>query len=400
MMRRLLTSCFVTLLASLSASAADVDRSPLPVTIEPAFGKLTFKRPIVLTHAGDGTDRVFVASQLGAVYVFPNDQSVGKAALFLDISKRVVYKDKENEEGFLGMAFHPNFKLNGEFFVYYTSAKAPPHTSVISRFRVSKNNPNQADPNFEEEILRIPQPYWNHTGGTIVFGPDGYLYIGLGDGGSANDPHGNGQNMQTLLGKVLRIDVDRQDPGKQYAIPKDNPFAAADDQKADEIWASGIRNIWRMSFDRETGVLWAGDVGQDTWEEIDLIVRGGNYGWNIREGLHPFVPKRGRPRPDANSRTDLIDPIWEYHHDEGKSITGGHVYRGQQVPELAGKYLYADYVTGKVYALNYDAQQKRVTANHTIPGNIKPVMSFGEDERGEVYFLTDSGSLYRFRSGK
>jgi quinoprotein glucose dehydrogenase len=378
--------------------AQKVDESALAVAIEPAFTKLSVKRPIVLTHAGDGTDRVFIASQLGTVYVLPNDQQA-EGQVFLDISSRVVYKDKENEEGFLGMAFHPKFKENGQFFIYYTSADAPPHTSVISRFRVSKDNPNLADATFEEEIMRIPQPYWNHNGGTLVFGPDGYLYIGLGDGGSANDPHGNGQNMNTLLGKILRIDVDRKQGNLRYAIPKDNPFAAANDGARDEIWASGIRNVWRMSFDSATGVLWAADVGQDTWEEIDLIERGGNYGWNLREGMHVFVPKRGRPHPDADKRRDLIDPIWEYHHDVGKSITGGHVYRGRQVPELEGKYLYADYVTGKVYALHYDSQRKRVTANQTIPGNIKPVMSFGEDESGEVYFLTDSGSMYLFRSG-
>jgi quinoprotein glucose dehydrogenase len=389
----LASSFLVCTLAGVAPAADAVDESPLAVQVRPAFARLRFKRPIVLTHAGDGTNRVFVCSQLGSIHVFPNDQNVAESQVFMDLSHKVVYKDKENEEGLLGMAFHPKFKENGQFFLYYNTTDAP-HTCVISRFRVSPSNPNQGDPKSEQEILRIPQPYWNHNGGTIVFGPDGYLYVGLGDGGSAKDPHGNGQKMTTLLGKILRIDVDRHDPGKAYAIPKDNPFASPGDNALDEIWASGVRNIWRMSFDRETGRLWAADVGQDLWEEINLIVKGGNYGWSLREGKHPFGPK------GVESRPDLIDPIWEYHHSVGKSITGGHVYRGRRVPELVGKYLYADYVTGKIWGLVYDEKQQRVTANHSIPGNIFPVMSFGEDEAGEVYYMLDSGSLHWFESGK
>ena len=392
----LLFALVVSPLLSVQVAAAEVDESALPVVAERAFPNLKFRRPIVLTHAGDGTNRVFVASQLGTIYVFPNDQKVEEAEVFLDMQKKVTYKDNENEEGFLGMAFHPDFKENGQFFVYYTTSETP-HTSVISRFRVSKDNPNRADPQSEEELMRIPQPYWNHNGGTIAFGPDGYLYIGLGDGGAANDPHGNGQNLQTLLGSILRIDVDRKVSGKNYAIPKDNPFAAPNDNAQDEIYAYGMRNIWRLSFDRETGTQWAADVGQDLWEEINIIVPGGNYGWNIREGFHKFVPKKAKPQGDEpNTRKDLIDPIWEYHHDVGKSITGGHVYRGKRLPELAGYYLYADYVTGKLWALKYDEKQKRVTENRTIAGNVLPVMSYGEDEQGEVYFMVDTGTLHRF----
>lgn len=372
---------------------AQVDESPLPVEARPAFPNLQWAgwspetengqpnplRPIILTHAGDGSNRVFVATQQGVVHVFPNDPNAAQTQVFLDIQQRVVYKDKENEEGLLGLAFHPRYRQNGEFFIYYTTTTAP-HTSVISRFRVSKDDPNKADPDFEEEILRIPQPYWNHNGGTIVFGPDGSLYVGLGDGGAANDPHGNGQNLGTLLGSILRIDVDHKDQGRNYAIPRDNPFINRPNARP-EIWAYGVRNIWRMAFDRETGVLWAGDVGQNLWEEIDLIVKGGNYGWNLREGRHPFGEHGSGPRPD------LIEPIWEYHHDIGKSITGGHVYRGKQVPELAGLYLYADYVSGKLWALRYDMRQKRVVANHTLGKSLLPVVSFGEDEQGEAYFL-------------
>ncbi len=361
-----------------------------------AFPNLDFIRPIVLTHAGDGTNRVFVCSQLGKVLVFENNQQASEAKVYLDIESRVVYKDSENEEGLLGMAFHPKYKENGELFIYYTTVDEP-HTSVISRFKVSKDDPNKADAATEEEILRIPQPYWNHNGGTIAFGPDGYLYVGLGDGGLGKDPHGNGQSLSTLLGKVLRIDVDQHDAGLKYAIPKDNPFVKTPGARG-EIWAYGIRNIWRLAFDRETGVLWAGDVGQDLWEEIDIIVGGGNYGWSLREGQHPFGPK------GVEARADIIEPIFEYHHDIGKSITGGLVYRGKQAPDLVGKYLYADYVTGKMYALDYDLKANKLNGNYEIPGNIAPVMSFGEDEQGEAYYMTihpdNHGQLFWFQASE
>lgn len=366
----------------------------LGVEVVPAFAHLTFKRPIVLTSAHDGSGRVFIASQLGTIRVFENDHSIRETKLFLDIRDQVVYKDKENEEGFLGLAFHPQYEQNGQLFVYYTTRDAP-HTSVISRFHVSADNPNRADPSSEEELLRILQPYWNHNGGTLEFGPDGYLYIALGDGGLANDPHNNGQNLGTLLGKILRLDVDRHDGSLPYAIPPDNPFRGQPEARG-EIWAYGLRNVWRFSFDSKTGHCWAADVGQDTWEEIDLIERGGNYGWNLREGRHQFpiaqTDKGSGPRPD------LIEPILEYHHDVGKSITGGCVYRGQQIPQLEGLYLYADYVTGQIWALDYDFQRKQVVANHPIPGNIIPVMSFGQDAKKEVYFLTTDGLIHRFRS--
>ncbi len=375
----------------MSASfAAGVDVSPLSVETERAFPELKFERPVAVAHAGDGSNRLFVLGQLGVISVFPNDNEVEEAATFLNIKDRVVYNDNENEEGLLGVAFHPKYKENGEFFVYYTSKKASPHTSVISRFKVSADDPNKADPKSEEELLRIPQPFWNHNGGTLAFGPDGFLYVGLGDGGSGGDPLGNGQKLDTLLGKILRIDVDHKDPGKQYAIPKDNPFAGQPKKGREEIWAYGVRNIWRLSFDRETGTCWGADVGQDLWEEVNIIVRGGNYGWNLREAMHPFGPNGSEPKPE------LIDPIWEYPHTIGKSITGGHVYRGSKIPELVGCYLYGDYVSGNLWGLRYDEQSKKVTANRPIAGKNLPVVSFGEDEQGEVYFTTTFGTLYRF----
>jgi CubicO group peptidase (beta-lactamase class C family)/glucose/arabinose dehydrogenase len=368
-----------------------LSESPIDVEVERAFPNLRIPRPILLTHAGDGSNRVFVPSQLGTIYVMPNDPTVEEPKEFLDIHSRVVYEDKENEKGLLGMAFHPRYRENGELFVYYTPTETrKPHTVIVSRFRVSKSDPDHVDPNTEEELLRIEHPFWNHKGGTIVFGPDGYLYIAVGDGGLAADPLGNGQNLKTLLGKILRIDVDHRDEGLKYAIPKDNPFVGQEGARG-EIWAYGLRNPWRIAFDRQTGTLWCADVGQDLWEEIDLIVKGGNYGWSLREGVHKFGAKGVEPRPD------LVEPIWEYHHETGKSITGGHVYRGKQFPQLNGCYLFADYVTGKLWALKYDEAAHKVDALYAIRGNVSPIMSFGEDEQGETYYTTDGGLIYRLR---
>ena len=244
-----------------TVTAQEIKTTPIAVRTVRAFKDLDIKRPIVVTHAGDDSNRLFVASQLGTIFVMPNEQSVSEPAVFLDLSEKVVYKDKENEEGLLGMAFHPKYKENGEFFVYYTTTDAP-HTSVVSRFRVSKDDPNKAGANSEQEIFRVPQPFWNHNGGTICFGPDGFLYIALGDGGAANDPMKNGQNLSSLLGSILRIDVDHKSGDNAYAIPKDNPFVKHADARP-EIYAYGLRNVWRMSFDRKTGTFYAADVGQD-----------------------------------------------------------------------------------------------------------------------------------------
>jgi glucose/arabinose dehydrogenase len=372
----------------------EVDHSPLPLKTEVAFpnlkwagwkpetdtGKPNPLRPLLLTHAGDGSNRVFVGTEHGVIHVFPNDQQATDTKVFLDIHDRVSYDDKQNEEGFLGLAFHPKFKENGEFFVFYTTKKAK-LTNVISRFKVSKDDPNKADPSSEEVLLTIQKPYWNHDGGTLCFGPDGYLYFAHGDGGLGNDPHENGQRLSTFLGKISRIDVDQKESGKNYAIPKDNPFVGVKDANP-EVWAYGLRNVWRMSFDRKTGRLWASDVGQNLFEEVDLIEKGANYGWSLREGLHPFGAKGVGPRKG------LIEPIWEYSHDVGKSLTGGGVYRGKRLPELDGYYLYGDYVTMKIWALTYDDQKKRVVANRPIKDPAVPILSFGEDEKGEVYFMT------------
>jgi glucose/arabinose dehydrogenase len=411
------TATFCLLIISIFAAwvFAEVDQRPLPVKIVPAFPQLDWPdwlrgldvgrprdpRPLLIMGARDGTNRILAGTEYGTVHVWANDPQANKMETFIDLRDRVQYIDSQNEEGFLGLAFHPRFKENGEFFVYYSTKPTTekPHLTVVSRFHASKDH-THGDPASEEIILTIEHPYWNHKGGTIVFGPDGCLYIGLGDGGAFNDPHGNGQKLTTLLGKILRIDIDHKDPGMKYAIPKDNPFANRGPEARGEIWAYGIRNVWRIAFDRTTGDLWAGDVGQDTWEEIDIIRRGGNYGWSLREGMHPLTVKDQPQRKGSPPRSDLIEPIWEYNHNIGKSITGGNVYRGKQVPELVGAYLYGDYVTGQIWALYYDRNKKQVTANRSIQPKGLPLLSFGEDDNGESYFLTQQGGIMKFAPQK
>ncbi len=384
--------------------AAAVSDGLLPVGFEPAFpgirwagyeplnadGKPNSFRPIVLTHPGDGSGRIVVATQHGPIHIVR--PGAEESVLLADLNDRVIYKDNQNEEGLLGLAFHPKFRENGQFFVYYTSSRKEPHTSVISRFRVSPTDPDRFDATFEEEVMAIPQPFWNHNGGTLCFGPDGFLYVALGDGGAANDPLLQGQNPATLLGKILRIDIDRKDPGLGYAIPSDNPLVGVPGARG-EIWAWGLRNPWRIAFDQPTGRLWCADVGQGLYEEIDLIERGGNYGWSLREGRHGF----GALGVPAGTR--LVEPVYEYDHTVGLSITGGHVYRGKNVPALEGKYLYADYVSGKLFALTLDEATGRAKANHMIESPKMPVISFGSDAAGESYFLIVTGDgqgIHRF----
>ncbi len=354
-------------------------------------GRFQPLRPMCLTHANDGSNRVFVGTQGGVIHVFDNHRDEQETQIFLDIKDQVFDWQKENEEGLLGLAFDPHYKDTGAFYVYYSS-EPEPRTSIISRFLVSKDNPNQADPESEEIILKLPQPFSNHNGGAIAFGPDGYLYIALGDGGSRNDPIGNGQDLTSLMGSILRVDVHRKDGSQAYGIPSDNPFLKTPGAKP-EIFAYGFRNIWRMSFDRKTGALWAGDVGQDLWEEINLVRKGGNYGWNIREGSYLFgngtLQNQERPQ----------EPVWEYDHQIGKCITGGFVYRGTRVPELQGAYLYADFITGRIWALYYDEIKQQVIRNMRIPTGETPVLAFGEDEAGEVYYLLETiggQGIFRF----
>jgi glucose/arabinose dehydrogenase len=365
--------------------ARDVETSTatLPnVNLSPAYPNLSFIRPVLLTHAGDGTDRVFVVEQIGRIRVFANDNSVEEAGVFLDLRDVVLAPPKgNNEEGLLALAFHPKYKENGRFFVYYSVAK--PRRGVLAEFSVSKDDPDVADPASAKVILEVEQPYGNHNGSSVNFGPDGMLYYSLGDGGWANDPHDHGQNLGTLLGTIMRIDVDTQDEGRAYAIPADNPFVGREGARG-EIWAYGLRNIWRMAFDPETGELWAADVGQNAWEEVDLIVKGGNYGWNIREGAHDF--KDGTP-----TTTPMIDPIVEYPRREGVSITGGYVYRGNAIEALKGAYVYGDYASGKVWAVR--AKNGKLAAHREIlvTDNTRYIASFGEDRDGEMYICAFDG---------
>ena len=386
---KVLAAIAATLLVSSTTVLAEAPK----VEIVQAFPELRIARPIVVTHANDGSNRLFVASQIGKIYCFENKADVSEPNLYLDIEESVRYIDKENEEGLLGFAIHPDYKKNGQFFLFYTTTDEP-HVSVISRFNVSSTDPSKADPDSEVELMRIPQPFWNHNGGTLAFGHDGYLYIALGDGGKANDPFKNGQNLATLNGSILRIDVDKKSKDHNYAIPADNPFVGLKEARP-EIYAYGFRNVWRLSFDRETGALYAADVGQNIWEEINIVVKGGNYGWNLREAKHKF----GDNGSEASDK--LIDPIFEYHHDVGKSITGGHVYRGSAVPSLKGMYMYADYVSGKVWALEHTPSGK-ILGNHEIKSMNLPIITFGEDEQGEVYLTTQLGGgiIYKFATAK
>ncbi len=300
------------------APVTDSTGSEITYRVVDAYPNLSFTRPVDFQHAGDGSSRVFVVEQRGVISVFADDSTASEKQTFLDISDKV--DDDGNEKGLLGLAFHPDYASNGYFYANFTVAGNPTRTYVC-RFKVSDSNPNMAERSSETLLIEIPQPFNNHNGGQLAFGPDGYLYVAVGDGGSAGDPDGNGQNRATLLGSILRLDVDRTDAGRAYGIPADNPFIGNTDGFREEIYAYGLRNPWRFSFDAETGQLWAADVGQNKYEEIDIIERGGNYGWDVAEATHCFEPDQGC------DQTQLIAPVWEYDHDDGDvSITGGFVY--------------------------------------------------------------------------
>jgi len=355
-----------------------------PVALHRAFPNLSFNRPVFLDHASDGSDRVFVTEQRGVISVFPNRNDIATAGLFLDISQRV--NNGPNEAGLLSTAFHPQYESNGLFYVYYNHGNL---FSRIAEFRVS-SDPARADPDSERALLDIEQPAGNHNGGQIAFGPDGMLYIGLGDGGAANDLFQNGQDPTTLLGTILRIDVNTQHDGLAYGIPADNPFTGNADGWREEIWAWGLRNPWRFSFDRLTGDLWTGDVGQGNREEIDLIEKGGNYGWNTMEGFQCF-------RPATGCETEgLALPVVEYAHDEGRSVTGGYVYRGHRSAQLTGAYIYGDFETSLVWGLHY--QNGEVTENTLLAKAPGGIASFGEDQAGELYILAFDGGIYTFEA--
>lgn len=354
------------------------------IALEPAFGGLTFEQPVAALPHPDGGGRWLVVEQRGVVWSVElggagGDAGVAAPAVFADLRDRVA--SEADEAGLLGLAFHPDFAGRGELFVSYTAASSAAPAgfqSRVSRFAVSADG-SGLDLGSEEILVTAEQPFANHNGGHIAFGPDGLLYIALGDGGSAGDPQGNAQDPDTLLGKLLRIDVDAAAGERPYGIPADNPFAAGGGRP--EIYALGLRNPWRFSFD-DAGRLWLADVGQDAFEEIDLIELGGNYGWNLREGQECFGG-------DGCPSEGLADPVAVYGRDEGISVTGGFVYRGDALPALAGDYVFGDFGSGRVWALAERADgsfERRLLAESG-----RNISSFAQGPEGELYLIDYAG---------
>ncbi len=384
-------------LAPVTSAAAPTDAAPAskPARPQPTSAgqpvgaiqleKLTddLNSPVFVTHAADKSGRMFVVEKKGTIAILRDGKRA--ATLFLDISDLI--DSSGSEQGLLGLAFHPDYASNGRFFVYYTASNGD---NTLARYQVS-DAPDVADPRSAQVLFAVKDPAPNHNGGMLAFGPDGYLYVGLGDGGSAGDPWGNGQNRSVLLGKLLRLDVDGDAP---YTIPPDNPWPNGVDNARPEIWAYGLRNPWRFSFDRANGDLYIGDVGQNAYEEIDFQPANGqgglNYGWNTREATHCF-------RSDDCQSSDMIDPIAEYDHSQGCSVTGGYVYRGAAFPSLQGLYIFGDYCSGTIWSLHLDAsgtweQRKLLDSKLSIS-------SFGEDEAGELYVVDLGGAIYRVTAG-
>ena len=340
------------------------------------------ERPLFLTHAGDASRRLFVVEQPGAIRII--EQGVLRKAPFLDLRDRVLTDDPER--GLLGLAFHPDYRRNGRFFVNYT--RQPDGATVVAEYR--RGGAPDVASRKERVLLVVSQPESNHNGGMVAFGPDGYLYVGLGDGGGPGDPGNRGQNLNELLGKILRIDVDHGDP---YAIPADNPFVTEGGRP--EIYAVGLRNPWRFSFDFRRAELWVADVGQYKWEEIDLVTRGGNYGWRLMEGFHCFNPAT------ACQTEGLALPVMEYRHDGDRraggrcSIIGGYVYRGLAMPALRGAYLFGDYCSGEVFVFRQSDEGGQDASPTVLLKTGFRISSFGQDEEGEVYVLDHGGGIYR-----
>ncbi len=350
-----------------------------------------FTSPVTVTNAGDGSGRLFIVQQPGQILILINGTVLPTP--FLDISDLVSCC---GEQGLLGLAFHPDYAANGFFYVDYTDNAG---NTVVARYTVSAKDPNVADPDSAYTILTQAQPFPNHNGGQLAFGPDGYLYIALGDGGSGGDPQENGQNLQTWLGKILRVDVNGDDfpgdPNRNYAVPPDNPFVG-DPDALDEIWAYGVRNPWRCTFDRITGDFFIADVGQNSWEEINFqpaaSTGGENYGWDVLEGMHCFEDQPpGSCNQFLNGGSTL--PVLEYSHSLGCSVTGGYRYRGQLYPQLNGIYFYSDLCSGTIWGAIQD--NGRWMSQDLLASGLT-VTTFGEDESGEVYVADYSGgTLYQ-----
>ena len=358
-----------------SAPAGSFRPAGLTVTLEPFVEGLD--SPLAVVNAGDGSNRLFVVEQGGTIRIVKDGALLPDP--FLDVSSEI---SSGGEQGLLGLAFHPNYPTDPRFFVNYTDTSGDTH---VASFTVDPSNHDRADSGSEKELVFVDQPYANHNGGGLQFGPDGDLYIGLGDGGSGGDPHENGQKLSTKLGKMLRIGVDGTTGDLAYAIPADNPFAGRTDADP-AIFAYGLRNPWRFSFDRATGDLWIGDVGQGAWEEIDVARKGTsgqNFGWNRMEGSHCFRPAEGC------DQTGITLPVAEYGHDKGCTVIGGYVYRGSAQPALAGGYLFGDYCSGTIWAIDPAGNQLREPA--VVGSADGSLSSFGEDEAGELYATDISG---------
>jgi glucose/arabinose dehydrogenase len=383
-MKRVISVFALASICSFSAPEKSVNGPAPDYKLQLAFPALEFEMPVELTAPDDNTNRIFVVEQKGRIVVFPNTTNVKNKSVFLDISDNV---DSGGEKGLLGLAFHPEYKTNGYFYVNYT--RSSPLETVISRFKVSKSNPQAADVQSEEILLTFRQPFSNHNGGKIAFGRDGFLYVSAGDGGSGGDPRNNGQDKKVLLGKILRIDVDKSDGQNKYSIPPDNPFQNNRSGYREEIYAFGLRNVWRFNFDYETGALWAGDVGQNELEEINIIEKGGNYGWRIMEAQDCY-------RTNNCDKDGLMLPIWSYRQSSttGRSVTGGYVCRDSTLPALKGKYIYGDFVSGNIWALTYSGT--RAVRNDLISTLSDGLASFGEDKNKRLYVVAyGTGKVYR-----
>ncbi|MBZ5571494.1 MAG: PQQ-dependent sugar dehydrogenase [Acidobacteriia bacterium] len=335
--------------------------------------------PVDLQTPDDNSGRMFVVEQSGTIRIIANNALLPTP--FLNIATKVTFS---GEMGLLGAAFHPAFSQNQKFYLNYVHSSGGVIQSFIAEYQVSAADPNQADPASERILLTVDQPYDNHKGGQLAFGPDGFLYIGLGDGGSGGDPLGNGQSLDTLLGKMLRIDIDHASGGKNYAIPPDNPFVGTSHMP--EIWAYGLRNPWRFSFERSTGRLFCADVGQDNYEEIDLLQKGGNFGWNVMEGMHCY----NASNCDMNG---LLLPIAEYSHSEGVAVIGGYVYTGKAISGLAGMYVLGDYGSGTIWTLQENPPGTWTRAELLSTG--RNLSSFGQDAAGEIYVLDLAGNVLK-----
>jgi glucose/arabinose dehydrogenase len=371
------TPAATTGVASARPSFPPFDPSAVSLTLQP-FASVP-GGPLAIVAPHDGSGRLFVAAQDGGVWIVNRDGTTRSSPL-LSLGGQLT---TGGERGLLGIALHPSFPADPRVYVDYTDLNG---NTVVASYRLDTADPDRLDPSTAAVILRVQQPFANHNGGALAFGPDGDLYISLGDGGSEGDPQGNGQRLDTDLGKILRIDVDRPSPGQPYAIPAGNPFAGTAGDRA-EIWLDGLRNPWRMSFDDATGDLWIGDVGQDAWEEVDVAragVGGLNFGWNRMEGDHCYSPSQGC------NQSGLTPPVAEYGHDQGCVVIGGVVYRGSRYPFLQGGYLYADYCSGKLWALDADASLP-MAGQVGMAG--AQIVAFGEDEGGEVYVADLNGTI-------